>query len=183
MSRVAALDPQRARALRAVELVGRQREEINAERADVDGNLPDRLHGVGVEQGAVLVRERREVRDRLNRADFVVGVHDRDDGGICRSGAPEPLRTDDAGRVDRQEVVSIRGGEALSVLSTASCSMALAIRWRRPWARGPRRRREAPRLSASVPPLVNTISEGSACSRRPMSVLASSRRALARCPK
>ena len=75
----AALDPERARALRPVELVRRERQQIDAERAHVDRNLADRLHGVGVHQRAALVRDRRELRDRLNRADLVVRVHDRDE--------------------------------------------------------------------------------------------------------
>ena len=54
----AALDPQRAGALRAVELVRRQRQQVDAERPHVDRNLADRLHGVGVEQRAARVRER-----------------------------------------------------------------------------------------------------------------------------
>ena len=58
----AALDPQRAGALRAVELVRRQRQQIDAERADVDRDLADRLHRVGVHQRAALVRDRARVR-------------------------------------------------------------------------------------------------------------------------
>ena len=58
----AALDPQRAGALRAVELVRRQRQQVDAERPHVDRNLAGRLHGVGVQQRAVLVRDRARAR-------------------------------------------------------------------------------------------------------------------------
>ena len=99
-------DPQRAGSFRAVELVRRERQQIHAKRAHVDRDLSHRLHRVGVEEGAVLVRDRREVGDRLDRADLVVGVHHRDDGGLARDRRGQRRRGDDAGGVDRQQ----RGG-------------------------------------------------------------------------
>jgi hypothetical protein len=53
--------------------VPRDRQQIDAERAHVDRNLAGALHGVGMEQRAALVRERRDLRDRLNGADLVIG--------------------------------------------------------------------------------------------------------------
>ena len=58
----AALDPQRAGALRAVELVRRERQQVDAERAHVHRNLADRLHGVGVKQRAARVRDAAPAR-------------------------------------------------------------------------------------------------------------------------
>ena len=121
----AALDPQRAGALRAVELVRRQRQQIDAERAHVDRNLAGRLHGVGVHQRAVLVRDRGELGDRLNRADLVVRVHHRDERRVV---GRSPRAADRARRrrSDRPAAASCasRGAPApCSVLSTASCSM------------------------------------------------------------
>ena len=78
----AALDPQRAGALGPVELVTRDRQQVDAERAHVDRNLAGALHRVGVKQRAALVRDRGELRDRLDGADLVVGVHHRDERGV-----------------------------------------------------------------------------------------------------
>jgi len=51
----ASLDPQGAGPFGPVELVRRQRQQVDAERAHVHGNLADRLNGVGVDQHAPLV--------------------------------------------------------------------------------------------------------------------------------
>ena len=57
----------------------------------VDGNLADGLHGVGVEEDALLVAELADLGDGLDDADLVVGVHDADEDGLvvrwraCRS--------------------------------------------------------------------------------------------------
>ena len=99
----AALDPERAGALRAVELVRRERQQIDAERAHVDRNLRDRLHGVGVKERAARVRDPREIGHRLHRPDLVVGVHHRDERGLVGQRRLEGLRRDDAGRVDREQ--------------------------------------------------------------------------------
>ena len=105
----AALDPQRAGSLRSIELVGRQREEIDAECSNIDGNLADRLHGVGVKHGVTLVRDGRQFRDRLNRANLVVRVHDRHEDGVIRlaggwfEGLPQTVGRDNPCLVYRQE--------------------------------------------------------------------------------
>ena len=52
----AAPDPQRADALRSVELVRRDRQQVHAERLDVDRDLAGGLHGVGVKQRAARSR-------------------------------------------------------------------------------------------------------------------------------
>ena len=107
----AALDPQRAGALRAVELVGRQREQIDAERPHVDRNLADRLHGVGVHQRAALVGDGGDLGDRLNGADLVVRVHHRDERGVVGHRLADPVGRDDAPLIDRDQASSAsRGG-------------------------------------------------------------------------
>ena len=99
----AAADPEGARPLRSVELVRRDREQVRAERLDVDRNLRRRLHRVAVEERAVLVRDRGKIRYRLNRADLVVRVHHRDDRGRRRDGRRQRCRRDDAAGVDGQQ--------------------------------------------------------------------------------
>ncbi len=55
-----------------------------------------------------------------------------------------------------------RRASAFNVLSTASCSMAVAIRWRRPLTSSASAAPRMAKLSLSVPPLVKTTSDGSA---------------------
>ena len=76
--------PQRADAFRSVELVRRDRQQIDAQRLHVDRNLAGGLHRVGVKQRTVRLGDRGELRDRLNRADLVVGVHHRHERRVDR---------------------------------------------------------------------------------------------------
>ena len=75
-ARVAAAHIQRAHALRAVELVAGEREHVDIHRVHVDRDLAHGLHGVGVEEDALLVAELADLRDRLDHADLVVREHD-----------------------------------------------------------------------------------------------------------
>ena len=99
------------------------------------GIFADRLHRVGVQQRAVLVRDGGELGDRLNRADLVVRVHHRHERGVgrrspsrSRSGETMPVCVD---RQQRRPPAAARRAPC-SVFSTASCSMLLATRCRRP---------------------------------------------------
>jgi hypothetical protein len=75
--RTATTDPEGAHPLRAVELVCGEGEKIDAKARDVDGDLSDRLRGVGVEQDPPFARERSDLGERLDDSDLVVRVHDR----------------------------------------------------------------------------------------------------------
>ena len=79
----AASNPQRPDALGTAELVGGEREQIHAEPPDGHGNLADRLDGVGVKDGAAIAGDRRQLCHGLDRADLIVGVHDRDDPRVA----------------------------------------------------------------------------------------------------
>ena len=100
----AALHVERADALGAVELVAGEAEHVDAELGDVDRQRPDGLHGVGVEQGALLVRDARQLGDRLHRADDVVGEHDRGQTRVVAEGLLVGVEVDDAVAVHRHEV-------------------------------------------------------------------------------
>ena len=53
---------------------------------------------------AAVVRDRRQLGDRLDRPDLVVGVHDRDERGVGPGVAvPQGVGIDDAAPSDRQE--------------------------------------------------------------------------------
>ena len=72
-ARILAPDIQRADAFRAVNLVRRDRQQIDVVLDHVDRNFADRLHRVRVEQNAALVAELADLAPRLQDADFVVG--------------------------------------------------------------------------------------------------------------
>ena len=55
------------------------------------GNLADRLDRVGMEEGAVRAGDGGELRDRLNRAHLVVGVHHRHEDGVRPEGGAQVL--------------------------------------------------------------------------------------------
>ena len=81
LERRPALDVEGARALRPAEFMRGQTKQVDPKLADVHAQSADRLHRVRMKinptsetRGAVGNR-RRNPRDRLNRADFVVGEH------------------------------------------------------------------------------------------------------------
>jgi hypothetical protein len=98
-----AANPERAHAFRSVELVRGEREQIDAERLDVDWDLSGRLDGVGVEHRAPSLDERGDLADGLHGAYLVVGVHDRDEGRVVRERRPYGLQAHDAALVDRHD--------------------------------------------------------------------------------
>ncbi len=71
---VAAEDEQPG-AQRPADLVTGDRHGVQTARREVDGQLPEGLHGVGVERHAVRPGDRRQLGDRLHRADLVVRPH------------------------------------------------------------------------------------------------------------
>ena len=88
-----------------------------------------------------------------------------------------------AAATGRSVAVQPRLASAFTVLRTASCSMLVVMMWRRPVASSASAAPRSARLSDSVPPLVNTISAGSAPISCPIAVRASSSNAFARWPK
>ena len=98
----AAANPDGAHAFGAAELVRRYGQHVDAERHDVDRYLAGRLDRVGVEQGAGFVRDSRQIGDRLNRANLIVGMHHRHDGRIGLHRASEIVGLDDTQWTDRQ---------------------------------------------------------------------------------
>ena len=67
----------RADALRAADLVRRERHEIGAERIDIAGDAPGRLHRVDMQQAARRMHDGGRFGDRLHDAGLIVGEHDR----------------------------------------------------------------------------------------------------------
>ena len=85
---------QRADTLGRIDLVPRHAQQIDAEVVDIRFDLADRLGRVGVKGNFVLTRDRADLTNRLDRADFVVGVHDRDQHRLRRDGSANVIRID-----------------------------------------------------------------------------------------
>ena len=106
-------DEQAADALGAVELVGAEGEEIDRHPADVHRHLADGLHGVGMEEHAVLAADLRQFAG-LGKISPVSLLAHMTETRAVRSGsmcAAQRLAVDDAVAVDRQ--VGDLGAQAL----------------------------------------------------------------------
>ena len=94
----AGTDVQSADALRTVELVGGDREQVDSEGFDVERNPPRRLYRVGVKEHTVAMRDLGQFADRLQSSGDVVGGHDRNKPrvgpkqGLERGNLRDPLR-------------------------------------------------------------------------------------------
>ena len=89
-------NPDGADPLGPIELVGRNREHVDAEVFDVHWDLAGRLHRIGMDHGAALTGDLRQLGNRLHGADLVVRVHDGHERGVVPEGRPQGIRRDDA---------------------------------------------------------------------------------------
>jgi len=62
-----------------IHLVTSQRKQVHPELTHVGWDFAGGLGGIGVEQDAAFAGDGRNLGDRLNRANLVVGVHDADE--------------------------------------------------------------------------------------------------------
>jgi len=62
--------------------VGGDRQEVHAQVIRPEGDFPERLDGVGMDEGALLPGDPDDIGDRLDRPDFVIRVHHRNEGGL-----------------------------------------------------------------------------------------------------
>ena len=129
-------------ALRALELVGAQRHHVRPERLDVEIDVRRRLDRVDVEHDALVgADDGRDLGDRLDRADLVVGQHDRDQDRPVVDRAFELIRVDAAIAIDRQ--LDDLEAELLEVAEGVADGVVLDRRGHDPVAAGlarPRRR-------------------------------------------
>src|SRR5918993_655525 len=93
----------------SVELVSRQREQIDAESVDVQWQGAGRLHGVGMKRNAAVAGNRGNVLERLNRTRLIVRVHDGDQARLWPHRGGDCPGIDDAPAIRRH----IRRGEPL----------------------------------------------------------------------
>src|SRR5215470_12113543 len=78
-----------------VKLVAGDGEEVDAQGVDVERNFSSRLHGVGVKENIVLRSDAADFFERLDGAEFVVGVHHGDQCGLRADGIAKGFRIDE----------------------------------------------------------------------------------------
>ena len=100
--RDATANEQHADALRGVQLVPGDREQIDAEISNIDGDFAERLGGIGVHEDAVLPADGGDLPNRLERADLVVRVHHGDESRARHDRSANGVRIDAAKAIDRQ---------------------------------------------------------------------------------
>ena len=94
---------ERADPLRALELMGGDRQHVGAERLDVDVDVRRRLDGIDSEQHVAMgPHAATDLGDRLDRPDLVVGEHDRDEDRLVVDRSVELVRIDSPITIDRQ---------------------------------------------------------------------------------
>ena len=91
-----AADIEGSYSLGAVELVRREGEEVDAQLAHVERDLPESLSGVGVKGDAVFAAQSSNLSERLEDPYFVICRHDRHQGGVRADRAPQVVQIDEA---------------------------------------------------------------------------------------
>ena len=84
--RIAAADVQHTDPFGSIDFVAGDAEKIDRAGLHVERHLADGLGGVGVEDDAAFVAQPADLGDRVDRADLVVGGHDRDQHGSIGDG-------------------------------------------------------------------------------------------------
>ncbi len=85
-----------------MELMRADGKQIDMHLLDIERDVAEGLHCVGVEDHAVALADRADGLQRLDRADFVVRRHDGDEHGIRANCGLDRFRRNDAIRIDRQ---------------------------------------------------------------------------------
>ena len=160
----------RAYTLGAVKLVRGQRHQVHAHTRHVERDFARGLHRVAVKPNAGLRGNAANLRDRLKRTEFVIRVHHGDQNGFRPQRAPDIIRVHHAIATDRH--ASDRNAPPLERLAGVQHRVMLDGRGDDMPSRSGCGLRGMPaippttpkiaRLSASVPPLVKTISLGRA---------------------
>ena len=118
-----ATDPESADALRPVHLVGADGDRVHLHLLDVEGHLSESLHGVAVEQDALLAAEGTDLGDRLDGPDLVVREHDGNEDRLVGDRCAQLVEGDAAVLLDRQ----VRDAVALPLEALASIEHGLVL--------------------------------------------------------
>src|SRR5512136_787130 len=103
-------DVEGTHALRTVELVTRKGEEVDVQAVHIDGDVPNRLDGIGMEGYVVFMGDGPELPHGFDGSDLVVREHDGDEDGILPHGGLE------VGRVHETILVNGEIGDLKSFL-------------------------------------------------------------------
>ena len=95
-------DIERATPLGSVDLVAAHRQQINAVALHIDGNLTHPLGGITVEQNLFFFSDCADLSNWVDRADLVVGVHDRDEDRLVGDSVAHGVGIDHPVAVHRQ---------------------------------------------------------------------------------
>src|SRR6266851_2047920 len=98
----ATADVQRSDPLRRIKLVPGERQQIHAQRVDVDRELPCGLHRVGMKVHVGVSGDAADFLKWLHRAQLVVGVHHGNQRGFLAKSAAQRLWRNDSLPVDGQ---------------------------------------------------------------------------------
>ena len=101
-ARIAAPHIKRAHALRPVHFVRADRHQIDVVVDHVHRNLADRLRAVGMKQHAAFAGDLADLANRLQHADFVIGVHDADQDRFVRDRGLQLIQIHQAVLLHRQ---------------------------------------------------------------------------------
>jgi len=89
-----------ADAFGGVKLMAGDCKQVDAESVDVDGDFSGRLHGIGMKEDVVLCGDTANLFEGLHSAEFVVGVHKGDQGGLRSDRIADGFGVDHAVRID-----------------------------------------------------------------------------------
>ena len=120
-ARIAAAHIESAHALGAINFVAGDRGNVNVVVDNVERRLADNLHGVAVEDDALLVADFANLADGLQDTDFVVGGHDGDQDGLVVDGTLQVVDVDEAVGLHRQI------GDAIAVLLQALAGVEYSL--------------------------------------------------------
>ncbi len=101
-ARVAFPDVERTDSLGTVDLMGCKRHEVNAHGLYIDRDLADTLCGIAMKEDTSRFGDFADLRDRINRPDFVIRQHDRDQDCFVGDGVLHVLWVHHAVFIHRQ---------------------------------------------------------------------------------
>src|SRR6266849_5202761 len=94
---------ERPYALRCIDLVTGHGEQIDCQFIYIHRHFADRLGSVCMNEDTALACDGRNLTNRLQCADLVVGVHDADDPSTAVESLADRIRVDRAEAIDRQD--------------------------------------------------------------------------------
>src|SRR5665213_1171134 len=88
--------------LGSVNFVRAHREQIDTIAIDINRNFANGLDSVAMEYDALFLGDTTDFGHRMNRADLVVGIHQRDQNGLVGNRRADCVRVNHAVLIDRQ---------------------------------------------------------------------------------